>query len=664
MFESKDNALIYSKNGETLRIEPWGNNSLRVRSTMDGSFTGNNWALSESVPHLKADINLSDEGATIVNGNIKAVVSANGVLSFYKKTGEGDKLLIDEYYRSYDGKASRESVSLKIISRDFKGVIGGAYSLTVRFNANDDEKIYGMGQYQMPYLDLKGCTLELAQRNSQVSIPFALSSLGYGFLWNNPAVGKVSFAKNLTEWHARCSDEMDYWISAGDTPKDILNNYTAVTGRAPVMPKDLLGFWQCKLRYRTQDEVLTVARKYKELGIHLDVIVIDFFHWVRQGEWGFDSDYWRDPKAMCDELHAMGTKVMVSVWPSVDMKSSHFAELAEKGLLVRTERGTPQTYNWNGDCSTFDATNPKAREFIYKVCRDSYIKYGIDMFWLDNAEPDLTVYDFDNYRYSLGSALKVSNIYPKCYAQAFFDGMKADGKKDIVNLLRCAWAGSQKYGTVLWNGDIQSTFECLRDSVAQGINMGLSGIPWWNTDIGGFMWGNIHDEKFRHLLVRWSEFAVFTPIMRLHGDREPHDIPPLSTNDFGGGYLFTGADNEIWSYGDEVFEILKAQIALRESMRDYIYEAMQEASENGSPVMRALFYEFPDDEKTWQIKDEYLFGSQYLVAPILTADTYSRKVYLPFGKWQDIRTNEVFDGGKDIIADAPITSIPVFRKLS
>ena len=176
------------------------------------------------------------------------------------------------------------------------------------------------------------------------------------------------------------------------------------------------------------------------------------------------------------------------------------------------------------------------------------------------------------------------------------------------------------------------------------------------------MWGNIHDEKFIHLLTRWFEFAVYTPIMRLHGDRDPHDIPPLSTNDFGGGYLFTGADNEIWSYGKEAQKIFEKQIALRESLRDYTASVMKEASENGSPVIRAMFYEFPDDTKCWDLSDQYMFGSKYLVAPILTADTYSRSVYLPAGKWKDVRTGEVLDGGKTIEAKAPIDSIPVFEK--
>ena len=218
-------------------------------------------------------------------------------------------------------------------------------------------------------MDLKGCTLELAQRNSQISIPFALSSLGYGFLWNTPAIGRATFGNNYTEWHAEAVKEMDYWITVGDTPAEIEEKYTSVTGRAPVMPEHLLGLWQCKLRYRTQEEVLSVARKYHELGIPLDVIVIDFFHWTRQGDWQFDPEYWPDPRAMCDELHAMGTKVMVSVWPTVDKKSVNYYELLERGLLVRTERGGGQTYDYQGDCTEIDVTNPEARAFLWEKCR-------------------------------------------------------------------------------------------------------------------------------------------------------------------------------------------------------------------------------------------------------------------------------------------------------
>lgn len=662
MLATAKNALVLKKGNETLMIEPWGKDSLRIRSTLEPNFIDRDWALTEKINHGNAKINVDNNGGEIINGKISAKINNNGVLSFYKD----GKQILHEYFRCYDPSATKESCCTKVISREFKGIIGGDYKLTVRFEPNDDEKLYGMGQYPTPYLDMKGCSLELAQRNSQISIPFAISSLGYGFLWNNPAVGKVDFAKNLTEWKAECTKEMDYWITCGENPREIIEKFTEAVGRAPVMPNDYLGFWQCKLRYRTQEEVLTVARKYKEMGIHLDVMVIDFFHWPRQGDWCFDKEYWPEPKAMCDELHAMGTKVMVSVWPSVDKKCSHFYEMQDKGYLVRTEMGSNQTYDFNGDCLTFDATNPEAREYLWNICKKNYADFGIDMFWLDNAEPDYNVYDFGNYRYQLGTALSCSNIYPKMYSQAFYDGMKADGRKDFVNLERCAWVGSQKYSQVLWNGDVQSSWECLQDSVVEGLNIGLAGIPWWTTDIGGFMYGNPKDSAFVELLERWFEFAVFTPVLRLHGDRDPHDIPPLDKDPnrgYGGGYLYTGQPNEIWSYGPEAQKIMEAQIKLRESLKPYVSKLMKEASENGSPLMRTMFYEFPEDEKCWDLRDQYMFGNEYLVAPVLKAGIKEREVYLPDGKWENINTKEVFEGGKTITISTPIENIPVFKKI-
>lgn len=468
----------------------------------------------------------------------------------------------------------------------------------------------------------------------------------------------------MTEWHADAAKEIDYWITVGETPAELIENYTAVTGRAPHMPEDLLGLWQCKLRYRTQEEVLTVARKYKELGIPLDVIVIDFFHWTRQGDWHFDPEYWPDPKAMCDELHAMGTKVVVSVWPSVDRKSENFEELYELGYLIRTERGSAQTYDFQGDCIELDTTNPAARQYIWEKCKASYIDYGIDMFWLDNSEPDYGVYDYDNYRYYLGPALEVSNLYPKFYTQAFFDGQMAMGKEgNILNLVRCGWAGSQKYASLIWSGDIQSTFESLRDQLSAGLNMGLAGIPWWTSDIGGFMTDDCTTPEFKELLLRWYELAVFSPILRMHGDRGPHNIPPLSDKDFGGGYLFTGQPNELWSYGQDAFKIMKDQLDLRLSLKPYIVSLMEEASATGAPLMRTMFYEFPQDEKCWEIDDQYMFGSRYLVAPVLAAGVTRRKVYLPEGNWKNIADGSILKGGQTITTDAPLERIPVFEKL-
>ena len=658
-FIKEENRLVCKKQNETLVLEAWGINALRVRSTMNPEINKKNWALME--PATKAmEITVEENSAFIRNGKISARINNAGVITYYKD----EMVLFREYYRHYDCTDSKKSRCLKVIAREFTPIIGGDYRLSVRFETDREEQIFGMGQYQQNYMDLKGCVLELAQRNSQVSIPFAISSLGYGFLWNNPAVGKVIFGKNYSEWVAEATKQMDYWITADDTPEKILFNYTDVTGRAPMMSRDLLGLWQCKLRYRTQEEVLTVARKYKELGIPLDVIVIDFFHWTRQGDWQFDSQYWPNPKAMTEELHAMGTKVMVSVWPSVDKKSKNFYEMSERGWLVRTEHGSNQTYDFNGDCVTFDATNPEAREFVWEQCKKNYYDYGIDMFWLDNSEPDYQVYDFSNYRYYLGPALEVSSIYPKLYTQTFYDGIYQETKNEVPSLVRSAWAGSQKYAAIVWSGDIPSTFESFQDQLIAGLHIGLAGIPWWTTDIGGFMDGDGSNPEFVELLLRWYEFAVFSPILRMHGDREPHNIPPLSTKEYGGGYLFTGQSNELWSYGEEAFQIMKKNLELRLSLRPYIESLMKEAHETGAPLMRTMFYEFPEDSVCWKIEDQYMFGSEYLVAPILQLNERSRKVYLPKGQWRNIEDQSILEGGTTILTEAPIDRIPVFHRES
>lgn len=670
-FSEENGALAARIYGETLFIEAWGPDALRVRAVKASEVLPLDWALSEPADRSGAVIQIGsaeipDEDktrtvpeASITNGRLKAVVNHRGVLSFYRN-GE---LILREYYRNYDGTLSRESCCLKVVSREWKGLRGASqYRLTVRFEGRDGEKLFGMGQYQQKYLDLKGCELELAQRNSQCSVPFLISNLGYGMLWNNPAVGRVTFGKACTEWIAESTRQMDYWICAGNTPKEILSRYTAVTGRAPLFPDELLGLWQCKLRYRTQDEVLSVARAYRKAGIHLDQIVIDFFHWTVQGDWKFDDKYWPDPKAMVDELHSMGTRVIVSVWPSVDRRSENFGPMLEQGLLIQTERGALQTYDFQGDCVSVDVFNPKAREYIWNVCKKNYADLGIDGFWLDNSEPDLASYDFDNIRYCAGPGLSVSNLYPQYYSRAFYEPMKAQGKTP-VNLLRCGWAGSQKYGNVIWSGDVPSTFESLADQLQAGLNMGLAGIPWWTTDIGGFMTPNANDPDFHELLIRWFEFAVYSAVLRMHGDRGPHNIPPLDDRDWGGGYLFTGQPNELWSYGGDVFRILKKYYDIRLSLHDYLHGLFREASENGSPIIRTMFYEFPDDAVCWELQDQYMFGPDYLVAPILASGVRRRKVYLPAGNWKDTRDGREYTGGKWIETEAPLDAMPVFKKV-
>lgn len=649
--------LIRTFGSEILWVEPWGANSLRVRATRNRAIEpGEAWALLEPAPS-EATITIETDGARIVNGAITASLDRYGWLTF---TDRDSTVLLREFWQVKDG--GDETSALEIPGRELKPVLGGDYSVTMKFQAQHGERIYGLGQRQIAELDMKGCVLELGHRNSQASIPFALSNRGYGFLWNNPAVGRVTFGKNVTEWVAERTDQLDYWITAGDTPAQIEEAYADATGKVPMMPDFGTGFWQCKLRYKTQDELMTVAREHVRRGLPISVIVCDFFHWPQQGEWKFDPQFWPDPEGMISELKSMGIELMVSIWPTVDVNSENYDEMDENGFLVRTERGTAAQMTFMGNEVFFDATNPGAREYVWSKAKAHYFDKGIRTFWLDEAEPDLMGhYDWDLIRYNAGPALKVGNLYPVRYAQAFYEGQQAAGQENVLNLVRCAWAGSQRYGVLLWSGDVHSTFESLRRQFAAGLNAGISGIPWWTTDIGGFTGGNGEDPQFRELLVRWFQFGVFCPVTRLHGFRNPFDFDITDAWRKFNEPFGSGADNEVWSYGEQVYEILRGCLFRREALRPYVREQMQAAHEKGTPVIRPLFYDFPDQEQAWDVEDQYMFGPDVLVAPILEYGVRERSVWLPEGaRWIEVATGTEHSGGGRVVVDAPLEVIPVF----
>lgn len=363
---------------------------------------------------------------------------------------------------------------------------------------------------------------------------------------------------------------------------------------------------------------------------------------------------------MVKELKSLGIELMVSIWPTVDKRSENWDEMVESGLLVRTERGIRTNHDFEGETVYYDATNPEARAYVWDKAKQNYYKHGIKIFWLDEAEPEYSVYDFDNYRYHEGPVLKVGNQYPRDYARGFYEGMEAEGQRDIVNLLRCAWVGSQKYGALVWSGDIASSWPSFRNQLAAGLNMGLAGLPWWTTDIGGFHGGDPNDEGFRELLVRWFQWGAFCPVMRLHGDREPKR---------GGQPSGSGADNEVWSCGEEVYGICKKYLGIREDLREYTRGLMREAHEKGSPVMRTLFYEFPGDEKCWQVHEQYMYGDKYLCCPVLRPDVRRMSVYLPAlgdgGKWKSFSDEKVvYEGGKTVEVECPLDSMPVFTRVA
>lgn len=673
MFYIRGNCLIREYDNQLLILEPWGENSLRIKQHHKNFDYQKNWALLDRKIKDDAYINIYEDQneAEITNGNISAFITNRNRIVFKNQKNE---IILEEYLRKravLNDLGSEDSnvvaikgfsATLKIDSREFKSNIYGSYNARTRFEAKDDEKIFGMGQYQERFLDLKGCKLELAHRNSQISIPFYLSSKGYGFLWNNPGIGEVTFGKNITEWNMASTNVLDYWITVSDTPSEIIEKYTEVVGRAPMMPDGLLGLWQSKMRYQNEHEIREVVKKYKERSISLSMIVIDFFHWTEQGNFDFDKKYWNNPKKLVEDLEKDNIKTLISVWPTVSQNSSNYNKFLEKGLLIDVNRGPRITMQQLSNTVYIDPTNPETKKVIWEKLKESYFDIGIKNFWLDVAEPGYTVYDFDNYQYYMGPSLEVGNIYPNEFAKMVSIGLENEQVDNPVTLIRGAWAGSQRYGTLVWSGDIDSSFGAFRNQVNTGLNVSIAGNPWWTTDIGGFHGGNNDDPEFRELIVRWFQYSTFSPILRMHGDRLPHQ--KIKGNDVS-SLTPSGADNEIWSFGLEVEKVLVNFISIREKLKPYISTLYKECHEKGSPIMRPLFYDFPQDNKSWDCEYEYMFGNSILVAPIMFYQQREREVYLPKGdNWIHWFTKKVYEGGKSYSIPASLEEIPVFIRKS
>lgn len=647
----------------TLRIEAWGADVIRVRETFNPRFAEAPSALV-SDRAATAEVSTTSCGGRLRSGALSVDVSSEGRLVF-QRDGETEALL-----QEFD--AAKRLPHLWPPGRDFRSVAPQLYHVEASFAAHEGEHFYGLGQHRHGMLDQKGAVIGLVQRNAEVSIPFLVSSRGYGFLWNNAAEGRVELGRERTRWVAEATRQLDYLVigparsdrdagvargSGESIYASIMRRYAELTGYAPDMPEWASGFWQSKLRYETQQELLEVAREYKRRRLPLSVIVVDFFHWVRMGDWDFERDRWPDPEAMIRELHQMDVRVMVSVWPTLNPNSENCRIMEDRGLLVEADSGNNLLMRFIDTHDTepvhlawYDATNPHARSFIWQQCRQNYRDIGVDLFWLDACEGPTSTSEHRPVRLHAGTGLEVNNSYPLQHARAFYDGMRAEHDGPVLNLCRSAWAGSQRYGAAVWSGDIHSDWDTFRTQIAAGLNMAMSGIPWWTTDIGGFEQGNVEDPDFRELVVRWFEFAVFCPLFRLHGNRQPR---PAS-------HRFGGAPNEVWSFGQQAYEVIRGLLFLRERLRPYVHEQMRVAAETGIPPLRPIFFDHPGDENTYGLTDQFLFGPDIIVAPVTHAGARSRSVYVPAnGRWMNGWTDESLPPGASVEVDAPLGRPPV-----
>ncbi len=538
------------------------------------------------------------------------------------------------------------------------------FQVGATFYSPSDEHYYGLGQNQEGYLDHRGHTVECwndytAAGGPSTCVPFLVSNYGYGLIWDNPSKTTIEPGFNeQTRWISQVGNRVSFFVIAGKTMDEIYSGYRQLTGVTHLLPKSAYGFIQCKQRYSTQDEVLAVARGYRERHLPADVIVVDWFYYTKMGEMDMDPEKWPDPIAMNRQLHAMGFHSMISIWPRFVPESRYYNFLLQKGWFEHLGDGTPTNglpYDHAG--SDIDTTNSEAASWYWDIIRQNFVSKGFDAFWADETEPDLPP---NGSYFHIGPGTRYFDVYPLFHTAAFYDGFRRDLKQRALILSRDAYIGAQRNGTIFWSSDIYPTWETLRRQIPTGLDFTASGFAYWGNDIGGWQYlphehhpihpplidpsdardniGNYDD--YPELYVRWFEYGAFQPNFRTHGSRRY---------------------NEVWSYGKQAEPILKKYLALRYRLMPYIYALAYNTYETGAPYMRALFMDFPADPKVAQIGDEYMFGPAFLVAPVTEQGATSRVVYLPAGSdWYNFWTNECVHGGQSIRVSAPIDTLPVF----
>jgi len=581
-----------------------------------------------------------------------------------------------------------------------------------------DEAIYGLGQHQEGIFNIRGVPIRLSQANTNISIPFLLSSKGYGILWNNasltdfnpadqaiaidPSTGKGKFttgAKGVygfvltsdnkdrlqlsvneqpvidlqntwtptsasgvinleankeyevsahggkggvqlavrppqtsTTFRSEVGQAVDYYFFYSPKLNHVISDYRRLTGAAPLFPKWAYGYWQCRERYHSQQEILDTAAEFRKRKIPVDVLVQDWLYWGKYG-WNafkFDEEHYPRPKEMLDQLHAYDLHMLISVWSKFGENTDVYKRMRAKSLLIP------------GD-SWMDFFNPQARTAFWSELKNGIFQNGMDGWWMDASEPE---YDaLKDKQIFLGDGNSVRNAYPLYVTQAMYEGQRATtDRKRVVILTRSAFAGQQRYGAASWSGDISANWITLRRQIPAGLSFAMSGIPYWTTDVGGFFRpkDQYTSEAYHELLVRWFEYGAFCPIFRVHGYQ---------------------SRAEIWNYGPQVEDILRRYDDLRYRLLPYIYSAAWGVTKNGETLMRSLPLEFPSDAGARGVSDQFMFGPALLVSPVTSEGAKERSLYVPAGNdWIDFWTGKRVRGGQSINADAPIDRIPIYAK--
>jgi alpha-D-xyloside xylohydrolase len=628
--QQQPDGVLFTMQRGTLKLQVCTDSIIRVRYSATSTFSDRPLYVvtKTSWPETKWTMQSTDDGVTLTTARLAVTVT--------RKDG-------GITYRDLDGKqllqeATRKLTPVKVNGED-------TYRAESFINIyGSREALYGLGQHQAGVWNYRGESVDISQDNTNIAVPLLLSSQGYGLYWNNDSRSRFNnrFA-NYMYISSEVADDIDYYFFYGPDFDQIIASYRELTGPAPLFGKWAYGFWQCKNRYKSQEEILGVAKKYRELHIPVDNIVQDWFWWNRKGEHVFNKNY-PDPKGMVDQLHAQNFHLMISVWPFFEPGSAVYDEMDKRGWFVDKFKFAKPPYHTNG-MAVYDATNPEARKYYWQLMDKALFNIGVDAWWLDTTEPETEGQEENillRHKLAVGGGDRYVNIYPLMTTGAVYDGQRsASDKKRVFILSRSAFAGDQRYGVTAWSGDINSDFFSFRRQIPAGLNFALSGIPYWTTDIGGFVSGDPEDPAYRELFIRWFQYGTFNPILRVHGTRKTDQ-------------------NELWSYGPDAQKILMSFDRLRYRMLPYIYSLAWKTTSASYTPMRPLVMDFRSDVRAQNIGDQFMYGPAFLVNPVTEPDATTRRLYLPQSKWYDFWTGSSVAGGRTIDAAAPLDRLPLY----
>ncbi len=628
--QQESDGAVFTMGTGTLKIQMCSDSVIHVLYSPTAAFpkqqdfvvTKANW------PTAKWTMQSTDDAVVLSTSQLKITVTRKDGAIAYSEIGGGP--LVQE--------ASRHMTAMKVNGED-------TYRAESFVNIyGSHEGLYGLGQHQAGVWNYRGDSVDISQDNSNIAVPLMLSSKGYGIFWNNTSRSRFNnrFA-NYLYISSEVADVIDYYFLYGPDFDKIVASYRDLTGQAPMFGKWAYGFWQCKNRYKSQAEILGVAKKYRDLHIPVDDIVQDWFWWNRKGEFVFNKNY-PDPKAMIDQLHDEHFHLMISIWPFFEPGSANYDYMQSKGWFVDKFKYAKPPYHTDA-MAVYDATSAETRKYYWDLVNKGLFSIGADAWWMDTTEPETEGQEENillNHKLAAGSGNRYLNVYPLLDTQGIYQGQReASDKKRVFILSRSAFAGSQRNAVTAWSGDINSDWFSFRRQIPAGLNFAVSGIPYWTTDIGGFVFGNTNDPAFRELFIRWFQYGTFNPILRVHGTRQPDE-------------------NELWSYGPDAQKILVSFDRLRYRMLPYIYSlAWKTTSESYTP-MRPLVMDFRSDPRADDIGDQFMYGPAFLVSPVTEPASTSRQIYLPNATWYDFWIGSKIAGGRMISSATPLEFIPVY----